>query len=107
MQMDMQSDSAVQGNQQLRWAAAAPDTRGKHRISADLKRLEQETRFLEEELEQLEKTEAASALCKEIIAVVETKPDPLLPVTNGPTDPSWDRWFEGPKHSQGCRCCIL
>lgn len=50
MQMDMQSDSAVQGTQQLRAAAAAvaaADTRGKHRISADLKRLEQETRFLE------------------------------------------------------------
>lgn len=46
MQIDMQSDSAVQGNQQLRSAAVA-DIRGKHRISADLKRLEQETRFLE------------------------------------------------------------
>ncbi|GFZ08794.1 hypothetical protein Acr_20g0006020 [Actinidia rufa] len=37
----MQSESAV------RSAAAANDTRGKHRISAELKRLEQETRFLE------------------------------------------------------------
>ncbi|KAH7844263.1 hypothetical protein Vadar_026230 [Vaccinium darrowii] len=101
----MQSDSAVQGNQQLRPAAA--DTGGKRRILAQLKRLGQETRFLEEELEQLEKMEAASTACKEIIGVVETKPDPLLPVTNGPMDPSWDRWFEGPKHSRGCRCWIL
>ncbi|KAK3024082.1 hypothetical protein RJ639_044184 [Escallonia herrerae] len=75
-------------------AAQAADTRGKHRVSAELKRLEQEARFLElysmllydipipfpsmsiipvtgissleeEELEQLEKMEAASAACKE------------------------------------------
>ncbi|KAJ4849919.1 Guanine nucleotide-binding protein subunit gamma 2 [Turnera subulata] len=45
--------------------AATGDTRGKHRIQAELKRLEQETRFLEEELEQLDKMEKASAACKE------------------------------------------
>ncbi|KAK2986071.1 hypothetical protein RJ640_011512 [Escallonia rubra] len=68
-------------------AVRAADTRGKHRVTAELKRLEQEARFLEyvlsltkhtllsilnfiffltqEELEQLEKMEAASAACKE------------------------------------------
>ncbi|XP_057467393.1 guanine nucleotide-binding protein subunit gamma 2-like [Actinidia eriantha] len=97
----MQSESAV------RSAAMANDARGKHRISAELKRLEQETRFLEEELEQLEKMEVASAACKELLSIVETKPDPLLPVTSGPTNPSWDRWFEGPQKSKGCRCWIL
>ncbi|CAK9165024.1 unnamed protein product [Ilex paraguariensis] len=49
----------------MRSVVAATDTRGKHRISAELKRFEQEVRFLEEELEQLEKMEAASASCKE------------------------------------------
>ncbi|XP_052190467.1 guanine nucleotide-binding protein subunit gamma 2-like isoform X2 [Diospyros lotus] len=88
----MQSESADhQGSEQARSAAAA-DTRGKHRISAELKRLEQEARFLEEELEELEKMEATSAGCKD---------------TSGPTNPSWDRWFEGPQESQGCRCSIL
>ena len=38
MQRDMQSNSV---------AAAVTDMRGKHRVSAELKRLEQETRFLE------------------------------------------------------------
>ncbi|CAK9160646.1 unnamed protein product [Ilex paraguariensis] len=57
----MQSGSS----EQVRSVAAATDTRGKHRISAELKRLEQEARFLEEELEQLEKMEAASAACNE------------------------------------------
>lgn len=27
--------------------------------------------------------------------------------TNGPLNPLWDRWFEGPQESQGCRCWIL
>ncbi|CAK9160647.1 unnamed protein product [Ilex paraguariensis] len=39
----MQSGSS----EQVRSVAAATDTRGKHRISAELKRLEQEARFLE------------------------------------------------------------
>uniref|UniRef100_A0A5B6Z903 Putative guanine nucleotide-binding protein subunit gamma 2 n=1 Tax=Davidia involucrata TaxID=16924 RepID=A0A5B6Z903_DAVIN len=101
----MQSaDSEV--NQQVQSVVAATDTRGKHRISAELKRLEQEARFLEEELEQLEKMENASAACKEMLSNVETRPDPLLPET-GLTNPSWDRWFEGPQDSSGCRCWIL
>ncbi|KAI3756788.1 hypothetical protein L1987_56611 [Smallanthus sonchifolius] len=87
--------------------SVAADTRGKHRISAELKRLEQEIRHLEEELDQLEKIEAASAACKEILSNFETRPDPLLPMTNGPTSPSWDQWFEGPQDKSGCRCWIL
>ncbi|GMY27293.1 guanine nucleotide-binding protein subunit gamma 2 [Fagus crenata] len=86
---------------------SATDTRGKHRIQAELKRLEQEARFLEEELEQLEKMEKASSASKEMLNNVETRPDPLLSVTNGPINPLWDRWFEGPKDSKGCRCWIL
>ncbi|GLU08085.1 hypothetical protein SLE2022_250110 [Rubroshorea leprosula] len=83
------------------------DTRGKHRIQAELKRLEQEARFLEEELDQLEKMEKASAACKELLSNVESRPDPLLPVTLGPLNASWDIWFEGPKDAQGCRCWML
>ncbi|KAK9083637.1 hypothetical protein Scep_030108 [Stephania cephalantha] len=43
------------------------DVRGKHRLLAELKRLEQETRFLEEEIEKLDKTTEASAVCKECV----------------------------------------
>ncbi|XP_055813585.1 guanine nucleotide-binding protein subunit gamma 1 isoform X1 [Solanum dulcamara] len=99
----MQSESS----EQVRSVVAAADTRGKHRISAELKRLEQETRFLEEELELLDKMEKASAACKEMLSNVETRPDPLLPLTHGPTNPSWDRWFEGAQDASGCRCWIL
>ncbi|RDX66352.1 Guanine nucleotide-binding protein subunit gamma 2, partial [Mucuna pruriens] len=81
---------------------SSTDTRGKHRIHAELKRLEQETRFLEEELEQLERMEKASTACKVMLSNVETKPDPLLPSTIGPVSPTWDRWFEGPQDSKGC-----
>ncbi|KAL0376686.1 UNVERIFIED_CONTAM: Guanine nucleotide-binding protein subunit gamma 2 [Sesamum calycinum] len=91
---------------EVRSVVGATDTRGKHRISAELKRLEQETRFLEEELEQLEKLERASASCKELLMNIETRPDPLLPVTNGPVNPTWDRWFEGPQESSGCSLAL-
>ncbi|KAI4317914.1 hypothetical protein L6164_025742 [Bauhinia variegata] len=87
--------------------SATADTRGKHRIQAEVKRLEQEARFLEEELEQLEKMDKASASCKEMLNNVETRPDPLLPATIGPLNPLWDRWFEGLQDSKGCRCWIL
>ncbi|KAK4560235.1 hypothetical protein RGQ29_009133 [Quercus rubra] len=83
------------------------DNRGRHRILAELKRVEQDSRFLEEELEELHRTENVSTLCEELLRNIEVIPDPLLPLTNGPLNQLWDRWFEGPQDSQGCRCCIL
>lgn len=106
MQSD-RSDSRGLNTQRTQSLTGSGDTRGKHRIQAELKRLEQETRFLEEELEQLDKTEKASAACNETLRNVEAIPDPLLPITNGPLNPLWDRWFERPKESRGCRCWIL
>ncbi|KAL4590488.1 hypothetical protein LXL04_003418 [Taraxacum kok-saghyz] len=95
----------TEGSEQAR--SAGTDTRGKHRISAALKRLEQEARSLEEELEQLENMEAVSGVCNAILNDVERRPDPLLPTTNGPTNPEWDRWFEGPTDKSDCKCWIL
>ncbi|XVF21691.1 hypothetical protein REPUB_Repub12eG0111900 [Reevesia pubescens] len=63
--------------------------------------------FSQEEMEELEKTDNVSTLCEELLLSMETRPDPLLPLTNGPINPSWDRWFEGPQDSQDCRCQIL
>ncbi|XP_065634074.1 guanine nucleotide-binding protein subunit gamma 2 isoform X1 [Quercus suber] len=100
------SESASPRTQRVH-SLSATDTRGKHRIQAELKRLEQEARFLEEELEQLEKMEKASAASEEMLSNVESRPDPLLSVTTGPINPFWDRWFEGPQDSKGCRCWIL
>ncbi|XP_050137838.1 guanine nucleotide-binding protein subunit gamma 2-like isoform X2 [Malus sylvestris] len=68
------------------------DNRGRHRILAELSRLEQELKFLEEELEELERTENVSTICSETI---------------GPVNLVWDRWFEGPQDSQSCSCGIL
>ncbi|KAJ1398897.1 G-protein gamma-like domain [Sesbania bispinosa] len=100
-------ESANPTTQRLQSLSSA-DTRGKHRIHAELKRLEQETRFLEEELEQLGRMDKASTPCKELLSNVETRPDPLLPLTIGPLSPTWDRWFEGPQDSKSCcRCWIL
>ncbi|XP_052145942.1 guanine nucleotide-binding protein subunit gamma 1 [Oryza glaberrima] len=85
----------------------AGDTRGRHRIQAELKKLEQEARFLEEELEELDKTDKVSAALQELMVTAESKADPLLPVTNGPACQSWDRWFEGPQDLRRCKCWFL
>ncbi|KAH0644294.1 hypothetical protein KY284_032178 [Solanum tuberosum] len=49
---------------------------------------------MQEELDKLESYGEASIVCKEFISVVESKPDALLPVTKGPVDVKWDRWFQ-------------
>ncbi|XP_009417106.2 guanine nucleotide-binding protein subunit gamma 1-like [Musa acuminata AAA Group] len=90
-----------------RGAPAPSDAKGKHRISAELKRLEQEARFLEEEISELEKIEKVSASLHELLLQVESRRDPLLPETTGSTSTSWDRWFEGPQDTPGCRCWVF
>ena len=87
--------------------AGGTDKRGKHRILAELKRLDQESKFLQEELEELEKTENVSTICTELLQNMESRPDPLLPEVHGPVNLLWDRWFEGPQDPQACRCWIL
>ncbi|KAJ9172020.1 hypothetical protein P3X46_015310 [Hevea brasiliensis] len=105
----MESETASSADEQV--VGAAPplgaDTRGKHRILAELKRVEQEIKFLEGELGELEKTDNVSTACEELMRNVHAIPDPLLSETNGPVNPLWDRWFEGPQESQGCRCWLL
>ncbi|KAI4340202.1 hypothetical protein MLD38_025064 [Melastoma candidum] len=86
---------------------AGSDKRGKYRIMAEIKRFEQDSKFLEEELEELEKIQGASTICEDLLLGIEARPDALLPVTNGPANPSWNRWFEGPQDPEGCRCLIM
>ncbi|KAB2616108.1 guanine nucleotide-binding protein subunit gamma 1 [Pyrus ussuriensis x Pyrus communis] len=113
----MASDSASSVDEQAQQLVAlvgsvgggggSTDNRGRHRILAELSRVEQELKFLEEELEELERTENVSTICSELLPYIEGRPDPLLPVTNGPVNLVWDRWFEGPQDSQSCSCWIL
>ncbi|CAD6213697.1 unnamed protein product [Miscanthus lutarioriparius] len=86
---------------------ASTDLRGRHRIQAELKKLEQEARFLEEELEELEKADKVSSALQEFLTAMERKADPLLPVSTGPVNQSWDRWFEGPQDLRRCKCWFL
>ncbi|KAL3360507.1 hypothetical protein AABB24_013768 [Solanum stoloniferum] len=67
---------------------------GKHRMAAAISSLDQQILFIQEELDKLESYGEASIVCKEFISVVESKPDALLPVTKGPVDVKWDRWFQ-------------
>ncbi|KAF0925089.1 hypothetical protein E2562_015380 [Oryza meyeriana var. granulata] len=73
---------------------------GKHRLSAAIARLDQELQSLQDELNELETMEPASAACQEVIASTEGKPDPLLPVTSGPENASWERWFQRVRSSR-------
>ncbi|PPD93076.1 hypothetical protein GOBAR_DD09970 [Gossypium barbadense] len=117
----MESETASSADEQ-QLSGSAADTRGKHRILAELKRVEQESKVkdlgsiqnshychcgIQEEMEELERTDNVSTLSEELLLIMETIPDPLLPLTNGPINPSWDRWFEGPQDAKGCRCQIL
>ncbi|KAL1312156.1 guanine nucleotide-binding protein subunit gamma 2 isoform X2 [Arachis hypogaea] len=65
---------------------------GKHRILAELKRLDQDIKFLQEELEELEKADNVSIICIGI---------------HGAVNVLWDRWFEGPQEPHECTCLIL
>ncbi|CAL9023659.1 unnamed protein product [Prunus brigantina] len=112
----MASDTASSVDEQAQLVASvgslaggggSTDNRGRHRILAELNRLEQELKFLQEELGELERTENVSSICSELLPYAEGTADPLLPVTNGPVNLLWDRWFEGPQDSQRCNCRIL
>ncbi|KAK3193668.1 hypothetical protein Dsin_024978 [Dipteronia sinensis] len=103
--MDSETTSSV--DEQVAASRGGPDPVGKHRILAELKRVEQESRFLEEELEELDKSESVSTICEELMCLIEVRPDPLLSITNGPVNPVCDRWFKGPQDAQGYRCLIL
>ncbi|XP_020177576.1 guanine nucleotide-binding protein subunit gamma 2 [Aegilops tauschii subsp. strangulata] len=86
-------------------AAATTTTRsvgyvGKHRLSAAIQRLDQELQSLQDELNELETMEPASAACREVITSTEGKPDPLLPITSSPENSSWDRWFQRVRSSR-------
>ncbi|WOL19805.1 hypothetical protein Cni_G28607 [Canna indica] len=70
------------------------DFLGKHRLSAAISRLNQEIQFLEEELNELEAMEPSSSACKEIFLSTEGKPDAFLPITPGPENTAWHRWFQ-------------
>jgi len=73
---------------------------GKHRLSAAIARLDQELQSLQDELNELETMEPASTACQDVITSTEGKPDPLLPITSGPENSSWDRWFQRVRSSR-------
>ncbi|KAI5656698.1 hypothetical protein M9H77_25491 [Catharanthus roseus] len=76
---------------------------GKHRMTAAISYLEQQIQIIQEELDQLETLGQSSTVCKELVTSVESAPDPLLPVTKGPLEVSWDRWFQGGHGSRNRR----
>ncbi|KAK1317717.1 Guanine nucleotide-binding protein subunit gamma 1 [Acorus calamus] len=67
---------------------------GKHRLAACVARLTQEIQSLQEELDELESMESSAVACKEVLTIVDNLPDGLLPITKGPENATWDRWFQ-------------
>jgi len=72
----------------------APDLRGIHHRLAELNRLDQQIKHLEEELEKLDNTDRASTVCREVLLTIDNKPDAFLPTTRGPENAAWKQWFE-------------
>ncbi|KAI3694252.1 hypothetical protein L1987_77215 [Smallanthus sonchifolius] len=67
---------------------------GKHRLAAIISQQDQQIQIVQEELDQLETLSEASVVCEQLISSVESTTDALLPVTRGPVDGGWDRWFQ-------------
>lgn len=80
-------------------AASFPTFFGKHRLQAAISQLNNQINIIQEELEELETTGESSKVCKNVISSVESIADPLLPLTKGSVDASWDRWFGGGSHN--------
>ncbi|XP_024020779.1 guanine nucleotide-binding protein subunit gamma 2-like [Morus notabilis] len=74
---------------------------GRHRLSASISYLNNQINIIQEELNELETVGQSSILCKELLSSLENIPDPLLPMTKGPADVNWDRWFRGVHNSRG------
>ncbi|CAI9274984.1 unnamed protein product [Lactuca saligna] len=72
---------------------------GKHRLAAIISQQNQQIQIIQEELDQLETLGEASLVCEQLISSVESSTDALLPVTRGPADGGWDRWFQRANHS--------
>ncbi|GAB2222930.1 hypothetical protein Droror1_Dr00017062 [Drosera rotundifolia] len=70
----------------------------KHKLRASISCLQSQIDLILKELEELETTETCNSVCSELLSIVDSTPDPLLPLTRGPVDVSCDRWF-GPVRS--------
>ncbi|KAK4435645.1 Guanine nucleotide-binding protein subunit gamma 2 [Sesamum alatum] len=80
-----------------------PGLMGKHRMAAAISYLNQQIQIIQDELNELETIGGVSAVCPELISTVDSVPDALLPVTRGPADVGWERWFQGAQSSRGRR----
>ncbi|XP_011082122.1 uncharacterized protein LOC105164967 [Sesamum indicum] len=81
----------------------APGLMGKHRMAAAISYLNQQIQIIQDELDELETIGGVSTVCPELISTVDAVPDALLPVTRGPADVGWERWFQGTPSSRGRR----
>ncbi|KAL9227181.1 hypothetical protein vseg_002905 [Gypsophila vaccaria] len=76
---------------------------GRHRLQAAISHLDQQIKTFQDELNELDSIGGPSTVCNELISGVESAPDPLLPLTRGPVDVSWERWFGGGGSSRSHR----
>ncbi|XP_024960970.1 guanine nucleotide-binding protein subunit gamma 2-like [Cynara cardunculus var. scolymus] len=86
-------------NHRISTGMGSPNFIGKHRLAAIISQQNQQIQIIQEELDQLETLGEASLVCEQLISSVESSTDALLPVTRGPADGGWDRWFQRANHS--------
>ncbi|EPS74549.1 hypothetical protein M569_00212, partial [Genlisea aurea] len=70
---------------------------GKHRLTAAISHFNQQIQFIQEELAELDSVDSVNTVCEELVSSMDKLPDALLPVTRGPADVAWDKWFQGAK----------
>ncbi|KAL8063797.1 hypothetical protein ABFX02_01G050000 [Erythranthe guttata] len=76
---------------------------GKHRMVAAISFLNQQIQLIQDELDELDSTGGVSTICQEFVSNIDSVPDALLPVSRGPADVGWDRWFQGAQSSRNRR----
>ncbi|PIN15315.1 hypothetical protein CDL12_12036 [Handroanthus impetiginosus] len=76
---------------------------GKHRMAAAISHLNQQIQMIQDELDELETIGGVSTVCPDLISSIESVPDALLPVTRGPAEVGWEKWFQGGQSSRGRR----
>ncbi|KAL9259329.1 Guanine nucleotide-binding protein subunit gamma 1-like protein [Drosera capensis] len=74
--------SAAQAMPRVSKTVAAPSGFiSKHKLRASISCLESQVNLILEELEELETTGTCNSVCSELLTVVDSTPDPLLPLT--------------------------
>uniref|UniRef100_A0A7N0TLH3 Guanine nucleotide-binding protein subunit gamma 2-like n=1 Tax=Kalanchoe fedtschenkoi TaxID=63787 RepID=A0A7N0TLH3_KALFE len=81
----------------------SPGFVSRRKMIASISSLNRQISNIQEEVDHLADVCASSVVCEEVVLSVESLRDPLLPITKGPADDDWDRWFRPAGRASGGR----